>query len=147
MTWPVVHLAKRFAGSLSRREPDAADTAWAAEVLGPGERDLWSRMSVADRRHSLCVARRFVAELPDAPPEVVAAALLHDVGKLECGLGTWGRVAATVVGPHGRRFRQYHDHEAIGAAMAAAAGAAPATVEAIAGHGDHAARLRAADDI
>jgi hypothetical protein len=143
----VVHLAKRFAGSLSGREPDADGIAWAAEVLSAGERVLWSTMSVADRRHSLLVARRFVAELPDAPRDAVAAALLHDVGKVECGLGTWGRVAATMVGPHGRRFRQYHAHEQIGAAMAAAAGAAPATVEAIAGRGEYADRLRAADDI
>jgi hypothetical protein len=104
-------------------------------------------MPVADRRHSLFVARRFVTGLPDAPREAVAAALLHDVGKIECGLGTLGRVAATVVGPHGRRFRQYHAHEEIGAAMAAAAGAAPVTVETIAGRGGYAARLRAADDI
>ena len=55
----------------------------------------------------------------------MAGALLHDVGKVQSGLGTWGRVAATVVGPRTRRFRQYHDHEQIGASMAAQAGIRP----------------------
>ena len=55
----------------------------------------------------------------------MAGALLHDVGKFEADLGTFARVAATIVGPRGRRFRMYHDHEAIGARLAEAAGADP----------------------
>ena len=47
----------------------------------------------------------------------------------------WRRVAATVVGPRGRRFRLYHDHEAIGARLAEAAGADSVTVALIEGHG------------
>ena len=35
---------------------------------------------------------------PRGHPPVLAAALLHDVGKNECGLGTYGRVIATVSG-------------------------------------------------
>ena len=77
----------------------------------------------------------------------MAGALLHDVGKVEAGLGTFARVAATVVGPRGRRFRLYHDHEAIGARLAEAAGADPVTVALIEGHGPAAADLRAADDV
>ena len=56
---------------------------------------------------------------PTATRAEMAGALLHDVGKIEAGLGTFGRVAATVVGPRTRRFRLYHDHEAIGAGLAA----------------------------
>lgn len=141
------HLVRRFVGSLSRREPVPSEVDWAASWLAPEELALWEAMPVADRRHSLVVARRFVAAEPDAPRDIVAAALLHDVGKTGCGLGTWGRVAATVAGPRGRRFRRYHAHEAIGADMAAAAGSTPATVEAIRGDGEFAARLRAADDV
>ena len=33
---------------------------------------------------------------PPADP-VVAAALLHDVGKIESGIGTWARAAVTIV--------------------------------------------------
>lgn len=141
------HLVRRLLGSLSRREPNESDVAWVAARLAAGEFALWSSMPVADRRHSLLVARRLVAALGGAPPEIVAAALLHDVGKIECGLGTWGRVLATIAGPRGNRFRRYHAHEEIGADMAAAAGSAPATVAAIRGLGPFAARLRDADDV
>ncbi len=53
-------------------------------------------MSAADQRHSLQVARKVLKERPDATRPVVAAAILHDVGKLLSGYGTFGRVAATV---------------------------------------------------
>ena len=44
-----------------RREPDVADAAWVDSHLLDGEAELWRRMSVADRRHSILVARRFDA--------------------------------------------------------------------------------------
>jgi putative nucleotidyltransferase with HDIG domain len=105
-------------------------------------------MSVADRRHSIQVARRFEAS-GEWSREEVAGALLHDIGKAECGLGTFGRVVATVVGPRTERFRRYHDHEQIGADMLASAGASPVTVELVRGGGSAPAAqaLRAADDI
>ena len=143
----VEHLAKRFAGSLSKTPPPAADEAWATTYLSPAEADLWSRMVVQDRRHSVDVARRFVARRPAATREEVAGALLHDVGKLQAGLHTFGRVVATVVGPRTARLREYHDHEEIGAALAAGAGADPVTVALVRGEGPAAADLRAADDI
>lgn len=143
----VGHLVRRFRGSLSRRAPSVADTEWALGQLLPTEAELWSRLAVQDRRHSLLVARRFVA-LAGAPTrEEVAAALLHDIGKLDCGLGTFARVLATIVGPHGRRFRRYHDHERIGAELLRQAGSAPSTVELAQGRGPAAAALGAADDL
>ena len=143
----VGHIARRFVGSLSRRAPDDGEVRWALGHLSAGEADLWSSMPVEDRRHSLEVARRFVAAEPDASPAEVAAALLHDVGKGVSGLGTLGRVVATVVGPRSRRLRAYHDHEAIGARMLAETGSAEATVELVRGRGPRAAALRAADEI
>jgi hypothetical protein len=88
-------------------------------------------MSNQDRRHSAKVARRFVAARPEATRAEIAGALLHDVGKIECGLGTWGRVAASLVGGRTERFRLYHDHEHIGSVLAERAGSDPATVELI----------------
>ncbi len=142
-----MHLARRFVTSLSAVPPPSDDVRWALGQLGDGERALWTSMPVADRRHSIEVARRFVALRPDATPAEVAGALLHDVGKMDAGLGTFGRVAATVAGPRTERFRRYHDHEAIGARMAAGCGGDPVTVDLIAGRGPAAADLRAADDI
>ena len=125
------HLAARFFTSLSNRPPEPADETWAESCLLPGEIGLWRQMSNQDRRHSAKVARRFSDARPDAPRAELAGALLHDVGKIECGLGTWGRVLASLVGRRTRRFRLYHDHERIGAALAQAVGSDPATVELI----------------
>ena len=125
------HLAMRFVTSLSARPPDVSEEVWAESQLLPAEVGLWRRMSNQDRRHSAKVARRFVDARPAASRAEIAGALLHDVGKIECDLGTWGRVAASVVGGRTERFRRYQDHERIGAELAAAAGSDPATVELI----------------
>jgi hypothetical protein len=125
------HLALRFVTSLSNRPPDVAEDIWAESNLLTGEVGLWRRMSNQDRRHSAKVARRFLAARPAATRAEIAGALLHDVGKIECGLGTWGRVVASVVGPRTDRFRRYHDHEHIGSLLAQTAGSEPATVELI----------------
>jgi hypothetical protein len=141
----IVHLAKRFFTSLPTTPPSDADERWAAEHLLEGERQLWDRMSNQDRRHSAAVARRFADRRPDATRAEIAGALLHDVGKISCNLGTFGRVVATVVGPRTERFALYHDHEAIGAQMVLVAGGEAATAELVAGHGPAFADLDACD--
>lgn len=143
----VLHLARRFATSLSRSEPPATETAWGTSHLLPAEAELWQRMAVQDRRHSLLVARRFAERQPDHSRAELAGALLHDAGKVGCGLGTFGRVAATVIGPRTVVFRRYHDHERIGAELLAAAGSDTVTIELLLGRGRAAVALRAADDI
>ena len=118
-----VHLARRFFGSLRRGGP--ADEAWALALLNEGERALWSRMSDADRRHAVGVAQ-------SVPIELAVAALLHDVGKIESGLGTFARVGATLVGAVRRDWRgrlgAYLRHDAIGAELLSHAGSDPLTV-------------------
>lgn len=123
-----VHLARRFLGSLRRGGP--ADESWAVAQLTPGERALWRRMSDADRRHAVDVAH---AVGDDRPRPVLAAALLHDVGKIESGLGTFGRVGATLLGFAGRerwggRVGRYLRHDELGARILEAAGSDPLTV-------------------
>jgi hypothetical protein len=143
----VGHLGRRFVTSLSRRPPDERDEAWAEQWLLPSEVELWQKMSNADRRHAVEVARRFAGRRTAPTRAEMAGALLHDVGKIESGLGTFARVAATVVGPRTERFRSYHDHEAMGARLAERAGSNPVTVALIEGTGPAAADLRAADDV
>jgi predicted HD phosphohydrolase len=133
-------------GALSSRPPAETDREWAFQWLTPDERSLWEQMSVADRRHSLLVARRFAQLRPRATRPELAGALLHDVGKIASGLGTWARVAATVVGPRGARFRAYHDHEAIGARLLAEHGSDAATIELCRGEGPAFADLQRADN-
>ncbi|HIG24524.1 MAG TPA: hypothetical protein EYQ49_01350 [Acidimicrobiia bacterium] len=73
------------------------DVQWVENCLLPTEQALWQRMSKADQAHAFGVAGRVRSELPGAPREVMAAALLHDVGKVTSSLGTFGRVAATLL--------------------------------------------------
>ena len=141
----IVHLAARFFSSLSPAPASAEDEAWVAAHLLPGELELWVQLSNQDHRHCAAVGRRFVEARPEATRAEIAGAILHDVGKIECNLGTFGRVAATLVGPRTRSFRAYHDHEVIGAEMAARAGSEPETVELIAGDGPAFPALYASD--
>jgi len=145
------HLAARFVGALSPAGPSAADEEWAASHLLPGERALWGQMSGPDRRHGVAVARDVVAALRKQGPsrEVVAAALLHDVGKLDARLGTFSRVGVTLAamtwgrerlvtsgeGARGRRPRRlrsrvaaYLSHDKLGARLLEDAGSDPLTV-------------------
>ena len=142
----VLHLTRRFVTSLSGRPPVDADRDWAHSWLADGERDLWDQMPATDRRHSIDVARRFRERRPEATRVEMAGALLHDVGKTASGFGTFGRVLATVVGPRTKRLREYHDHEAVGAAMAETAGSDPVTVALVRGDGPAADDLQSADD-
>lgn len=137
------HLVKRFFGSVPVG-PRPADAAWADEQLLEGERDIWRKMSRADRRHAVGVARRVERSLGDeATRPVLAAALLHDCGKTVSDLGTYGRVIATLSGKMAgmdqamawtetsgftRRVGLYLEHPRLGAELLGLAGSAPLTV-------------------
>ncbi len=131
--------------SLPPTPPKPVEEVWAERHLLAGERSLWIQLSNQDRRHSIGVARRFAEARTHATRAEIAGALLHDVGKIECGLGTFGRVAATLVGPRTESFRLYHDHEEIGARLAAAAGSDPATVELVDERGPAYSTLKVCD--
>jgi hypothetical protein len=116
---------------------------WVQGVLSDDEYALWRRMSGPDRRHSAQVGRAVHHALADeAPTEVLAAALLHDVGKTHSGLRTFGRVVATLtiktagraeveswtqVGGLHRRIALYQNHPAIGGDDLELAGSHPLT--------------------
>ena len=101
------HLTGRFFTSLLPLPVSADDREWVASVLQEGEFHLWSQLSLADRRESIGVARRTEAALAGTQyagdTRWLAAALLHDVGKLDCRFGPVRRAAATtaagVLGP------------------------------------------------
>ncbi len=91
------HLVRRFVGSLRPGGPGPHAEAWVEARLLPDEHALWRRMPGPDRRHAVGVAERVERALGhEATRPVLAAALLHDVGKIESGLGTYGRVVATL---------------------------------------------------
>jgi hypothetical protein len=127
-TAPLTHLAKRFVTSLVPGGPSFEAEAWVSAVLSEAELALWRRMSGPDRRHAVGVARRVEAALGEqATPPVLAAALLHDVGKVESGLGTLGRVVATVAGPRTPRLARYRRHPELGAELLRLADSDPLT--------------------
>jgi hypothetical protein len=143
-----IHLIKRAFGSFSQSPPNPIEIAKAQDVLNQAEFKTWTEMQNRDQRHSLAVLDRFDELAPTALQTERAAALLHDVGKNVSGLGFIARVVATLVGPRGKRFTDYHNHEALGAELLIAI-SDPRTVDLVRGAAnDEASRLlRAADDI
>lgn len=142
------HLMKRALSSFSQTPPDPQDLTVVSDVLNLAEFAMWAEMQHRDQRHSIVVLRRFDALAPMAVRAERAAALLHDVGKNVSKLGFVLRVVATVVGPRGRRFTEYHNHENLGADLMRSV-SDPRTVSLIGGtaEDDVSRLLQAADDI
>ena len=142
----LVHLVRRFVGSLRPGGPSTADVEWVRSCLSGSEFAVWSAMSGPDRRHSAMVARAVALDLGSgATAPVLAAALLHDSGKSASGLRTPGRVIATLCGlavigssadakrwASGRGYRArigtYLLHPEIGASQLESIGSDPITV-------------------
>lgn len=142
--------------------PDADDLALAGQVLSPSLMTLFLRMQASEQAHSLWIFRQlrqangsqFLAGLMDEwQRDFLAAALLHDVGKVCYPLHLWERVVI-VLGkaffpnqarrwgqgePYGwkRAFVVAEQHAVWGADMAAQAGASLLTVRLIGRHQDH----------
>jgi hypothetical protein len=139
-----LHLVSRFFGSLVPAGEPRADRQWIADNLTDGEQQVWRTMSRQDRRHAAGVARRVERALGnEATRPVLAAALLHDCGKTVSGLGTYGRVIATLsvklagteqalawreTRGFTRRVGLYVLHPELGADLLGLAGSAPLTV-------------------
>lgn len=125
-------------------------------VLSAQELKLFRRHAVADRRHAYRVMRTLLARGED-DPDLLAAALLHDVGKTRYRLRLWERVVGAlgeILCPgcvkdwaQGRAqgwrrpFVIRSQHGAWGAKMAQAAGSSARTVRLIRHHQDKAPAL------
>ena len=127
------------------------------EYLTPAQMELFRRMPYFDQRHSLNVFRALRARGYD-DPDLLVAALLHDVGKAGGTLQVWHRAIvalARVIEPRllnrlakgdPRSWRYpffvHLRHPERGAELAQAAGCSPTTVELIRRHHDPAANPR-----
>jgi hypothetical protein len=133
---------------LGRGEPlSSEERAEIVRWLPEGARELFDTMSVADQRHALRVCRG-LQERGCGDAEMLAAALLHDVGKAEGRVPFWTR-PTIVIGKRlapgllsrltrypvdesrkgWRRSLSYAWHHAeVGADLAAAAGLSPQAV-------------------
>jgi len=118
----LAHLVKRFVSSWSRKDVTKSELNMVHSTLTTSEFNLWNQFGIADRRHSVEVAKSFAELLPEASREHRAGVLLHDIGKIQSNLSTLMRVVATLVGPRTKRFALYHQHEEFGITMLRHAG-------------------------
>lgn len=141
---------------------DAAARHEIAAVLTPAESDLFAQLTYADQWHSVRVLRT----LRDAgynQPDLMIAALLHDVGKVRCPLSAWDRTVIVLMSAlfpgrarrWGRRgsvdswqrpFVAREQHPAWGAEMAAEAGSRSGVVELIRRHQEKVEEVRDESD-
>lgn len=93
----VPHLVRRFVQTMMSGTPSVSDEDWAAGWLSPTEEALWRSQPPVDRRHTIAAARWVASSFDGASPPrwLMAAALLHDVGKAQASLGVTGRCVAT----------------------------------------------------
>ncbi len=127
------------------------DDSWATGRLSEAEAALFLRLPATERAHGIEVALRLLRRAPEAPRELVAAALLHDVGKLGSPQGVARRVLTHLLPPlavppeprllglAGARQARVH-HASYGAELLARAGSSPRVVALVAGHHDPASR-------
>jgi hypothetical protein len=126
-----------------KRSPREGDLEAVSTVLFPEERNLFQQLPAADQNHSLRVFRSLKTQGED-DPDLLKAALLHDLGKTRYPLRRWERVFAVLAAglfprraqvwgegkPTGMRrplvIIQQHSHW--GADLAKAAGSSPRTV-------------------
>ncbi|MFC4638496.1 HD domain-containing protein [Deinococcus hohokamensis] len=143
----VLRKVRAYAGKVRRlrrslREADAhPDDAWARPHLTEAEWRVYEGMDARDREHACRVARHLLREHPEAEPEVVAAALLHDCGKSVRRYSVLERVLVGLVpnrlsrvlppvGALGVRA----NHPELGARLLAHAGARPRVARLVARH-------------
>jgi hypothetical protein len=130
--------ARRHLGARVSAGERAGLEAW----LTPAQVQVFDAMHVSDRRHGLDVVAWLRADgISDA--DVLTAGLIHDAGKGEAGFvarvlyalsqgyGSWICGAAMTLPPLARSLRRLKAHAELSAAIAAAAGCSPRTIELI----------------
>ena len=133
--------ARQFRAHL-RASVTPEERAALATWIAPAQLELFDTMHVADRRHGLDVVASLRAE-GVTEPDLLVAGLLHDAGKGDTGV--WPRVAYSLGSRYGAwiprvasvlpgfrpALERLRTHAETSAALAAAAGCSPRTVELI----------------
>lgn len=133
-----LHLADRFFRAWKVAPLTTDETELVRGLLHPGEASLFFAQPVLDQRHGLETA----LAVGEGDPDLIRAALLHDVGKRHAHLGIWGRSLASIgmkLGMRGgRRSRVYRRHGHLGALELRRLGCSPLVEDFTAHH--HGAR-------
>ena len=72
-------------------KPGEAELEQAVSLLSPAQQALFSRLQPSEKAHSLRMFRCLV-ECGESHPDLLAAALLHDIGKTRFPLRLWQRI-------------------------------------------------------
>jgi hypothetical protein len=163
----LVYRSRQFWLALTTR-PGTVPTDRLSPYLSPAQLTLFRRLQPSEQAHAFLVLER-LKEAGQTGPDLLTAALLHDIGKLIAPLTIWDRVLIVLVGrylpglakrwsegrPRGLRrpFVVAARHPDWGADLAAEAGASPRVLELIRRHQTPASAddpqsiaLQAADD-
>lgn len=146
----LVYRTRQFWRALHAK-PGKEELALIQQALSPPLLVLFLRMQASEQAHSFRVFHRLLQQ-GEKHPDLLAAALLHDVGKSLHPLRLWERVMIVLGkhffpeqanlwgqgGPSGlqRAFVVSNQHPRWGAEMAKQAGASPVTVRLIERHQD-----------
>ncbi|MEN8238796.1 MAG: hypothetical protein ABFR53_06290 [Actinomycetota bacterium] len=110
----MLHLVRRFFGFLTARPLSPGEQAFVSESINSDLQRLFYTQRFEDQRHAVDVAFRVSND-----PELVEAALLHDIGKTSVHLGAVERSLATMWFatslPIWGEWLSYRDHGPIGA--------------------------------
>ncbi len=146
----VFYRARQFWRALTATPTDE-EVSRASQALSPQQMALFLNQRASEQVHSLYVYSQ-LCDQGENSPDLLSAALLHDIGKSRYALHLWER-AVVVIGqalaapqasrwsraePRGwkRPFVIARRHASWGAEMAQAAGASPVTIELIRRHHD-----------
>ncbi|MFB0533840.1 MAG: HD domain-containing protein [Anaerolineae bacterium] len=141
-----VSRVRQFLAAL-RARVSADEMAVLQRYLAPSQRDLFRAMSPIDQRHCLNVFNNLLRR-GHTDPDLLRAALLHDVGKR--GIRLWHRVAGVLLEAFWPTlldklavnrpqswlygFYVYQYHADLSAELAERSGCSPSVVELIRGH-------------
>ena len=107
------HLVGRFFGHIRAEPPGPEDQSFVHQYLNSPCAEMFWSQSFPDQRHAVDVARRVSIALP-GDSEAIEAALVHDIGKREAGIGPVSRSIATILDaahlPMPTPMRIYREH-------------------------------------
>jgi hypothetical protein len=154
----ILYRARQFWHALNT-SPTSEDLALARSVLTPAQMSAFSRLQPSEQHHAIAVLRKLEAQ-DETHPDLMVAALLHDLGKCLVPLKPYERALIVLVEaiaadkvrqraadsekPHAQRQRGWRrafnvaqGHPEWGAQIALEAGASPLVVALIRRHQEH----------